>query len=509
MNEIFERFWRKHPALLYGTSFALGISFAFFSWKLLIFPIFLLFLPLFRKSPSVLRTRLLLGLSMLFMGFLYVYTTITLPCNEEPMKGKALFTVSYLKKTQKFSKTCWEYRGVIKEFIVDKSPIVIAKNTPVRITLNQKENRERPTADQDYLLHGSLIPSTGYYAHFKPSGKWKAIPSSFRLAELRFHFKEKVTAYLKKKIENKRVFEFLRGIATGEFDSEELKFEFARFGLQHIMAISGFHFAIVAGFFTFFLKLFIPRKVAAYTLIFLLSSYFLFLGPSPSIMRAWLMILIVILATLFERVPNGLNSLGIALFIILLIDPLMVQHIGFQFSMLITCCILLGYSVFDNLLKFFIQERPFDEVIKMPLLDQHGYCLLTLFRKVLALSITVNIVSIPLALFYFQKFPLLGLIYNWFFPFMVSISITLLILSMLTYWLPPLSGFIYSLNITYTSLMLDIVYNMPISFDTYLYLPDFQPLYLSLLLSFLFFLMILLKETPFTITSDKESFRYI
>ena len=73
-----------------------------------------------------------------------------------------------------------------------------------------------------------------------------------------------------------------------------MQFEFGRFGLQHIMAISGFHFAILAGFFSFGLHLMLNRRVANAFLIALLSTYFVFLGAGPSILRAWMTILITL-----------------------------------------------------------------------------------------------------------------------------------------------------------------------------------------------------------------------
>jgi len=93
---------------------------------------------------------------------------------------------------------------------------------------------------------------------------------------------------------------FLKGISTGDFEDHMMVMELGRFGLQHIMAISGFHFSLVALIISTLFAGFLPRKMASSTVIFLLSCYFLFLGCSPSILRAWVMIFVVLLGTICD-----------------------------------------------------------------------------------------------------------------------------------------------------------------------------------------------------------------
>jgi competence protein ComEC len=47
----------------------------------------------------------------------------------------------------------------------------------------------------------------------------------------------------------------------------------------------------------------------------------------------------------------------------------------------------------------------------------------TFFKKGISLTFAVNITLLPLLLFHFHQFPLLGLIYNLFFPFFVGIAL--------------------------------------------------------------------------------------
>jgi competence protein ComEC len=508
--DVFHQFWRRHPALLYGVTFAFGVSWALGAHWMFLLPMVFIFFPLLCKPPSALYSRLCLAACVFIVAYCYASSSISTPEAETSIEGKGIVTLSTLTKKNKFSREIWEYRCWVESFVTAENDTVVAKNIPCIITLSLKKGSVRPLADQKYLIEGTLIPARGYYARIiADKKKWTPISGTFSLAEYRYHAKQWVSQMIHSNVHDKRVYEFLRGIATGDFQDQELQFEFSRFGLQHIMAISGFHFAIVSGFFVFFIRLFAPRKVAALVLVFLMCSYFIFLGPSPSIMRAWMMVLVVIGGCLSERHSNGLNSLGIAVMTILIVDPAMIHHVGFQFSTLITGGILLCYPSFDYLLQQVFTKRPLYEVIDMSMRDQHGYCILTILRKVLSLSLTVNCISAPLAIYYFQKFPVMGLVYNWFFPFMVSISITLLITAFLTSWMPPLSACIHAINTKYTSTMLDFVYNMPISFDIYVRYQGITAPIMIVMLSFIFFTAIFIRVFVENSCQEKKDFAFI
>ena len=101
----------------------------------------------------------------------------------------------------------------------------------------------------------------------------------------------------------------------------------------------------------------------------------------------------------------------------------------------------------------------------MDLLNQHGYVILSLFKQSMSLSLAVNIVALPITLLYFQSFPLMGIIFNFFFPFLISISMLLLFISLLIAWIPPLSSLLHALNHVFTHQVLCLTFNMPENLD--------------------------------------------
>jgi competence protein ComEC len=236
------------------------------------------------------------------------------------------------------------------------------------------------------------------------------------------------------------------------------------------MAISGLHFSIIAAFLGFALSLFFPRKLAAVIVLLLLSCYFLFLGMSPSVLRAWVSVTIALGALFIERKSIALNSLGIALLFIAVGQPLWTQHIGFQFSFGITAAILLFFAPCDRWLKKFFPKRVLSQVVNIGWLDQHGYCFLNYARQAVSLSLAVNLVALPLTLYHFHQFPVMSLIYNLFFPPMVSISLLLLIPGLALAWIFPWLGQqLHVANETYTQFLLNFAFNLPKAFDVIWY----------------------------------------
>lgn len=461
--ELIQRFWQQHPALLYGIAVLLGISTALYAHPLLALPTACLLLPLLFCRAQWLRALLACALMLSAFGYVQMtYQFPTLPA--EGVTGSAEIEISSLSSvTTHFGKR-WVYRGNIRSF--DAGDIK-GRNIPFTLSLSQVDII-RPPANKNYVVQGQLKElSTGYYAlAVAKDANWYPVTDTWSFAELRFRAKQAVSAYIAKHIASQRAATFLAGIATGDFDDREMQFEFGRFGLQHIMAISGFHFAIIAAILSSILRFVISKRLANIILIFLLSSYFLFLGCGPSIMRAWVTILIALVGFLIEKRGSGLNALGAALLFVLLINPLLCQQIGFQFSFVTTAAILMLFPPLDCLLQEMLPKRRLSQMSEMNHVNQHAYLLLVFFRQAFALTIAVNVIALPMMLYYFHKFPALSLLYNLFYPFLVSISMLLLILGMMgSVVFPPLGDLIHTINQTYTQFVLNFTYNLPTTLD--------------------------------------------
>ena len=137
----------------------------------------------------------------------------------------------------------------------------------------------------------------------------------------------------------------LLGLLAGDRSGipEALRNDFQRSGLVHVLAISGFHVVLLAGILMIFLKATgLPLRAVRIIAVALLFLYIPVTGGSPAVRRAVLMFSVPQIGALFQRPANTMNSLGVALIIILLPEPGILWNPGFQISVAATAGILIG-----------------------------------------------------------------------------------------------------------------------------------------------------------------------
>lgn len=136
------------------------------------------------------------------------------------------------------------------------------------------------------------------------------------------------------------------GLITGDRHdiTEHVKDIFWRTGTTHLLAVSGLNVALVAAG-VFFVMNLLPfgrssRMVLAVILIF---GYSALAGGASPVLRSAIMCSICILAGLFEREADPLNTLSIAAGGILLFNPSQLFDIGFQLSFIgVLSLVLIG-----------------------------------------------------------------------------------------------------------------------------------------------------------------------
>lgn len=128
---------------------------------------------------------------------------------------------------------------------------------------------------------------------------------------------------------------------------------FTRTGTNHLLAISGLHVGLVAGF-AFFagrrlwrcfpraLLLWPASKAGALLALSAASGYAMLAGFSVPTQRALLMIAVVMLGQLIQRRSRPSDLLALALLVVLLLDPFAVLAPGFWLSFAAVAVILLG-----------------------------------------------------------------------------------------------------------------------------------------------------------------------
>ena len=516
MNRISEilRFWNRNPALLYGILSLLGFYGSFYGLERVCIPLLLLLLPyLIGLRNKTYWKPLSMGFLILVSSWIYgsvYHRPVLLP--EEGVQGEAYIAIESISEQSSHFGKNWVYRCHLHDFFSVDGGFSGLRNVKCKISLPQQSGLMRPAADKAYLVKGRLLPPPHGHYFFKVDKKedWLSVKGSWSFSEVRYRSKQCVMKWFESLYSHARSAVFLSGLLTGEFDDRMMQSEFARFGLQHIMAISGFHFAIVASILALILRFAVPSSAVTVCVFICLTAYFVFLGNSASILRAWLMITITLSGEYFGKKGSALNSLGVALLVILPLDPLLSQTVGFQFSFLATAAILLCFAPFNYFLESLFPKRPLSQMKEMNGWNRHGYCLLVFFRQGLALAMAINVFVIPLTLYYFHRFSYMSLLYNFFFPLFVSLSVFLLLIGLVFSLLfPPIGTAIHFVNNSYTNRILDLIYNLPSSVDRYFEIEEISLGIVSVHASLIFIFGIYMKSELLKRREESSEFLFI
>ncbi len=187
----------------------------------------------------------------------------------------------------------------------------------------------------------------------------------------------------------------------------EIKDVFNRIGIAHLLAISGLHIGIVAtlAFLAFrfilarsqrVLLVAWPTKGAALLSLFPVLFYGFLAGMSPSTQRAVIMVTVFLMALLFDKERDTINTLALAALVILIISPTALFEISFQLSFTAVFAIL-----------YMLKHLPF--VIELRGGPPALYKRLALFLFVSAAAI---LGTLPITLYYFNQTSLIGVLTN-------------------------------------------------------------------------------------------------
>jgi competence protein ComEC len=194
----------------------------------------------------------------------------------------------------------------------------------------------------------------------------------------------------------------------------ELRASYAATGVSHILCVSGMHVGIIFMILSFLLK---PLDTSLKTrylkntiLLIAVWVYANITGLAPSVTRSAAMFTFVIIGTFMQRKTNIFHSLFASLFILLSINPLLLFEVGFQLSYLAVFGIVLFQ---DKIAQWY---HPKTKITKY-------------LWELIAVSIAAQILTSPIAIYYFAQFPNYFLLTN---LFVIPLSFGVVILGVAT-----------------------------------------------------------------------------
>lgn len=188
----------------------------------------------------------------------------------------------------------------------------------------------------------------------------------------------------------------LRGLTIGDTEDmdRETTLRFRRSGLTHLVAVSGSNVAIVVGAVAWLLA---PTGLRIRTAgaTAALAVFVLVVGPEPSVLRAGAMGSIAIAALASGRRTEPLNTLGLALIVVLLWRPGLLSSAGLQLSAGATAGLVLWSGAIAARLG--VLPRPFALTVAATLAAQVAVAplLIVLFGQFSVVAPVANVLAIP------------------------------------------------------------------------------------------------------------------
>lgn len=257
-------------------------------------------------------------------------------------------------------------------------------------------------------------------------------------------------------------------------------------GLSHLLSLSGLHVSIISSFiFMLLMFLRVKKRLATFITIIFLIFYMAFVGLPFSVVRAGIMLVIFFIAKAFFVDSDSLNSLFVSILVMLLFNPFAVKDVSLMLSFSATLGIIL------------IEPKIYDVIISKISLNEIIYKIIRYPAKLLSVTLSAIIFSLPIIILVFRSVSLVSPISNLlvlpFASFLIVFSF-LTAFTRIAIFLYPLSyifGFISGLLAKLLLFLIKLLASIPFASISlyYSFIPVFMVFWLSI-----FIIIIILKK---------------
>ncbi len=297
--------------------------------------------------------------------------------------------------------------------------------------------------DEDCLSDTQSISDGVYF-----TGYLEKVHSSHETFAPIYMLRMKISEILSKGLDSREA-GVIVGIALGEKSAvaNETAASFRGAGISHILVVSGMHISILAGGIYLALRyLKLSNLKTGIIGILFVTALMAVMGFTVSVVRAGLTFVIMFAGLLFSRRPDPLNSLFLAITIILLFDSFAFMSISLQLSGLATFGVL---AVAPGMCG----SRPPKESATPKKL---WWCLKSAF----AITLSATVMTLPFAIYHFGMFSTVTLLANIIINPLATAVLGLAALAAICFFIVPLSeilvmaaGFIAKIMLKLTDLL--------------------------------------------------------
>ncbi|MES2372253.1 MAG: ComEC/Rec2 family competence protein [Bacteroidota bacterium] len=178
---------------------------------------------------------------------------------------------------------------------------------------------------------------------------------------------------------------------------KDLVRSYSNTGVVHIIAISGLHLGMIYGLMLLILKPFRKQKWMRWTkpllILLVLWGFSLLAGAAASILRSVVMFSFIVIGESLGRRTNIYNTLAASAFCLLVFNPYFFWDVGFQLSYTAVLSIVLFMRPIYQ--WFYFKNK-----------------ILNLVWQLNAITLSAQVLTLPIILYYFHQFPNLFLFTN-------------------------------------------------------------------------------------------------
>ena len=251
------------------------------------------------------------------------------------------------------------------------------------------------------------------------------------------NFKTRVTGALFSELDYEKA-AFCSALTVGnkEYISDDFYSDVRRSGVSHVIVVSGMHMSIICGsIYTLLNKIRFNKQASAIMTLLFMLFFMALCGFTPSVLRAGLMYGVFLLSRIFLQKGDGLNSLSIAVTIMLILNPYLIWDVGFLLSAASTFGIIVILPIIEGYIDKFVKCKWLNWLLKLS-----------------SITVSALITTVPISVYYFGEISSVAVFTNIAISFAVTVLLILVVIGIALHLISG-SNFLVSMLFTASSVI--------------------------------------------------------
>ena len=234
---------------------------------------------------------------------------------------------------------------------------------------------------------------------------------------------------------------------------KNLRNQYSRAGVSHVLALSGFHLSIIYMILQFMLGAWVgkPRwkRIIKLVCVLMVWCFVAITGAPPSLVRAAIMFTVLMLAEMSRRKINMIDVLCVTSMVMLCVNPFLLFDVGFEFSMLS----MLGLLTLGSHLWGWWSKQHIRFSTKW--FSWGGFFIDFIVGSAIT-TIVCSLFTFPLTSYYFGIVPLLSVFTNIVISGLAFVLMIVAVLWWIVCWLPQIQSYVSIILLFLAGLLNDV-----------------------------------------------------